>query len=37
VQSKIASLCGDDTQEALKQFADTCSSAGHKVGMFYAG
>ncbi|KAF7589658.1 hypothetical protein BBP40_003992 [Aspergillus hancockii] len=31
VQSKIASLCGDDKQEALKQFADTCSSAGHKV------
>ncbi|KAB8239868.1 hypothetical protein ETB97_002320 [Aspergillus alliaceus] len=31
VQSKIASLCGDDKEEALKQFADTCSSAGHKV------
>ncbi|KAE8413913.1 hypothetical protein BDV36DRAFT_299510 [Aspergillus pseudocaelatus] len=32
VQTRIESLCsGDDKQDALKQFADTCSSAGHKV------
>ncbi|KAA8649169.1 putative GPI anchored cell wall protein [Aspergillus tanneri] len=31
VQKKIADVCGDDKQEALKQFADTCSAAGHKV------
>ncbi|KAE8351424.1 hypothetical protein BDV28DRAFT_137087 [Aspergillus coremiiformis] len=31
VQSRIASLCGDDKQAALKQFADICSSAGHKT------
>ncbi|OGM44348.1 GPI anchored cell wall protein [Aspergillus bombycis] len=32
VQTKIESLCSDDDkQDALKQFADTCSSAGHKV------
>ncbi|KAH8428806.1 putative GPI anchored cell wall protein [Aspergillus melleus] len=32
VQKKIADACsGDDKEDALKQFADTCSSAGHKV------
>ncbi|KAE8157141.1 hypothetical protein BDV40DRAFT_55148 [Aspergillus tamarii] len=32
VQTRIESLCsGDDKQDALKQFADTCSFAGHKV------
>ncbi|KAE8371777.1 hypothetical protein BDV26DRAFT_117381 [Aspergillus bertholletiae] len=32
VQTRIESLCtGDDKQDALKQFADTCSAAGHKV------
>ncbi|BAE59410.1 putative GPI anchored cell wall protein [Aspergillus flavus] len=32
VQTKIESLCSDDDkQDALKQFADTCTAAGHKV------
>lgn len=35
VQTKIESLCSDDDkQDALKQFADTCTAAGHKVGMY---
>ncbi|KAE8399230.1 hypothetical protein BDV37DRAFT_287794 [Aspergillus pseudonomiae] len=32
VQTKIESVCSDDDKkDALKQFADTCSSAGHKI------
>ncbi|KAL2223425.1 hypothetical protein M432DRAFT_598520 [Thermoascus aurantiacus ATCC 26904] len=31
VEAKISSICGDDTQAALKAFSSTCASAGYKV------
>ncbi|KAE8147119.1 hypothetical protein BDV25DRAFT_161023 [Aspergillus avenaceus] len=31
VQNRIEDECGDDTKVAMKQFADTCESSGHKV------
>ncbi|PWY86244.1 putative GPI anchored cell wall protein [Aspergillus heteromorphus CBS 117.55] len=30
VKTKIADLCGDETQMAMVQFEDTCASAGYK-------
>ncbi|KAJ5455920.1 Period circadian protein [Penicillium daleae] len=31
IESQIANKCGDNTQSALKFYANTCNAAGHKV------
>jgi hypothetical protein len=32
IESQIADKCGDNTQSALKFYANTCNAAGHQVG-----
>ena len=34
VQKEIADSCGDDKEDALKEYAETCADNDHKVGKF---